>query len=1487
MRRFAKSLGTIMGVSVLLAGVASTAVAEPWAFDNFVGGPAGAGAGENRMVRALAVNDETGQVYVADPLTSRVSRFASDGRFELMWGRGVETGGTAAEVCTAAEAPCLTGSKGEGAGMFADPWGVAVNQETGDVYVLDAGNRRIQQFGFGDGGTPADPSDDEPTFERTWGWGVDDGTPEFQICASGCQAGLEEATGVGGFRNFNGLANLIAVGSADGDVFVAGSGRVQRFDADGTPDADPVIDLSGGGFSVPRGVAVDSLGIVYIAEGYDRSEIQRYDSGGIHGSPGFIASISEPPLLAGAPNVEGQQDPTRGLAVDPDSDGPGPDVDRLYVLRDPAAGDTVIQQFDSPGQPTPPLEVTETHGAGVFGDAQALSGFALNAASRTLYIGGGTGSEPGGPEHLGGVGYYTLDEDGTDAQVFATLTTADADARSATFSGTVDPTDGTAQYRFEYSRDGGDWTALPTRSVTGNGPQPVSGSVSGLEANAPYQVRLVARKILGVQSSVTVNPAPQQGFTTDAIPPDVETGPVQQVSATRAQLLGTLNANNLPTSYHFEYGTDPGYGRQAPLPAGALSGGTPRVVGARLTGLSPATVYHYRLVATNDEGTEHGADRTFTTRVATTVSPTGRALEMVTPPEKVNRRASEKSSNGFQLANVGFPTKDGEAMLYGVSASVLDPDAGTAFPTTPDYTRLERRPGVGWATETVHNVPGVDSAATPTHSLHGASADFRSLAFWESVSFFADTRSNLSTRLMGDAGGLNGSGWYDWISDAALAASNKGQAGDQALIDDDRMVRWGEHRGLLGADDPSLGQLGGRAIYREEPVGSGARHLVNLCTAGTTVPERLVANTISDRPCVAGSPVSRRGGAVGAGGAAATGPAARAMSEDGRRIFFMSPDPADEDVPTASCAGGTATGSQTDCPPQLFVRQYDSNGEATVRWVSRPHTLGQPIGLFGSGAYYESASADGQYVYFRTNAPLTPDDPNAGSATVAATASWDLYRFKLAGNVDADPTGPGSELLRISGGNGGAADSNTNGRGNEDAGPAVRYLSADGSRAYFVTTSALPDAAADNAPPAGSSAANVADGGVSSSNGSVRHLYLYDDSKEGAGRWKFIAQLPAASDDRDAIDMCATRGQLSGMTQVGSSSPYGPPYAARRGNNCMRGDDAGRAVVFETTGRLTDDDTDAAGDIYRYDAAADELVRVSAPPAGAEPYSCNENASGTVVEVCNADLGKAPAMTTTHDAFGLSGLHHYNVTNDGRVFFESRLPLVADDTDDRLMDVYEWREGELTLVSPAGDGPDDVFYSGNSSDGVSVFLWTTQRIDPREIEDGDPDIYVARVGGGFPPPPPPPILCDVLVDGCQGGGGVPLAAPTDSDESGGGANLPARRRPVLVALRPGRAALRRAARTGVVPLRVRTSGAGQIAVVARARTVGRRGKPRIRSIGSTRRKVRHAGVHVLKLRLHRTAVRHLRSGRGLRVQIVVQQAGARKRTVSFVLRRPR
>jgi hypothetical protein len=94
--------------------------------------------------------------------------------------------------------------------------------------------------------------------------------------------------------------------------------------------------------------------------------------------------------------------------------------------------------------------------------------------------------------------------------------------------------------------------------------------------------------------------------------PDAVTRPATAISAASVVLQGTVNPNDKPATYWFEYGTSAAYGKLTAI-AGLAKGKADVAVNATLTGLQPRTTYHFRLNAHTDDGTTHGADLTFAT----------------------------------------------------------------------------------------------------------------------------------------------------------------------------------------------------------------------------------------------------------------------------------------------------------------------------------------------------------------------------------------------------------------------------------------------------------------------------------------------------------------------------------------------------------------------------------------------------------------------------------------------------------------------------------------------------------------------------------------------------------------------------------------------------------------------------------------------------------------------------------------------------------
>jgi streptogramin lyase len=109
------------------------------------------------------------------------------------------------------------------------------------------------------------------------------------------------------------------------------------------------------------------------------------------------------------------------------------------------------------------------------------------------------------------------------------------------------------------------------------------------------------------------------GIGAISVGPAVATGGADGLGASTATLEGSVRPNGQQTVYRFEYGPTTAYGLQTPLsPAGSAVAAAP--VSAALTGLQPGTVYHYRLVATNDTDTTIGHDQTFTTSPGASVA---------------------------------------------------------------------------------------------------------------------------------------------------------------------------------------------------------------------------------------------------------------------------------------------------------------------------------------------------------------------------------------------------------------------------------------------------------------------------------------------------------------------------------------------------------------------------------------------------------------------------------------------------------------------------------------------------------------------------------------------------------------------------------------------------------------------------------------------------------------------------------------------------
>jgi hypothetical protein len=181
----------------------------------------------------------------------------------------------------------------------------------------------------------------------------------------------------------------------------------------------------------------------------------------------------------------------------------------------------------------------------------------------------------------------------------------------ATLKATVIPNGLATDAYFEWGID--NTFAVPNvtspQSVgTDNTSHQVNAVLTGLTTGTKYYYRVVATNSAGTSRGLTAS------FTTNTQAPTVVTDPASPVGTDNALLKGTVNPNGLATTYHFEWGTSSTLATYDNTPTVSAGSGTGNVaVSAAISSLSEATIYYFRVVATNSTGTEQGTIRFLTT----------------------------------------------------------------------------------------------------------------------------------------------------------------------------------------------------------------------------------------------------------------------------------------------------------------------------------------------------------------------------------------------------------------------------------------------------------------------------------------------------------------------------------------------------------------------------------------------------------------------------------------------------------------------------------------------------------------------------------------------------------------------------------------------------------------------------------------------------------------------------------------------------------
>jgi hypothetical protein len=1302
--------------------------------------------------QGLAINQSSGDVYVADTGNNRVEKFDALGNFLLAF--GADVGGAGVDTCTSA-LTCAAGTQGSAPGQFTTAQFLAVDNSggpsAGDVYVADTGDNLVSKF------------DSSGNLIGSWGSGG-------QLDGS--------STGAGSFGSLAG----VGVG-VTGTLYVFNTSKqVFEFEQDGTFASELGLKSEQG--TAPLGFAVDSAGDLFKVNG--GGEVEKFDAAG-----NDLGTIT-----------------TGGASA---------------FAREPASGDLYVA-----------------------GLADTLEHYAFNGSGEVLEPGGSTctpipGGQGCGPTDsvaisFAGTGiavssatgdsYLANSAEGQVYEYSAPVTIPDVTTgaasevvpTSATLNGMVNP-DGIAltECQFEYvdaanyqpeasdpyaSGQTAPCTPSPAEIGTGTEPVEVHANVAGLTQGVSYHFRLQAANANGPNfgSDETLATPP---------PPSINSATVTALSANSANLNAKINPQGAETHYRFEYGTSTAYGTSVPVPDGVIPAGFSDVSASdRVQGLIADTTYHWRVVASNASGTTASLDHTFIYTTTGAALPDGRAYEMVTPPQK----------NGALIGDVAFV--GGEPTIASNGARVI--------------------------ASSIQCFAGAQSC----NAQHGDGVGSQ-------YSFTRTSSSWVTTPLAPPASTFPQNTPWDYSADTGLALFSMPAA---PFGQDDFYARQPDGSFLdLGPNTPpeegARGPIGGKVRGIAQAHTADFSHFAWLTEARWPFDERKAGFLFStyeyagegnSQPLLVG--VSGGQGSTDLisicgtdlGAFPGNKPSPGMMSGDGRTVYFTALT--EGGGAGGPCPSGSGANAGTPVPANTVYARIDGEQpDAHSVAISTPSPSecggGEGVGEKAcreaaskpAGAQFVGAASDGSKAFFASTQQLTDDasedgqsgDHASGSGCAATTGpnGCNLYEYDF-----AKPAG--HKLVDVSGGD-------VSGGGPQVQG--VMALSPEGSHVYFVAKGVLSTAANDRGQRAKDGANN---------------LYLFErDAAHPAGRMVFVAGLP----DSD-----------------GGEWQEGPGF----GSNITPD---GRFLAFVSHGRLTADDTSVSGakQVFSYDAATGTLVRISVGNDG-----FNDNGNRSAATPCGVGSCAEDAQIVLPVALSFSRPDP-SMSDDGRfVFFSSPVALAPGALDDvqitseqgrpvYAMNVYEWHEGHVYLISDGRDvsvnkgeatlclpALSSTCLLGTDATGSNVFFSTTDKLVGQDT-DTELDYYDARVCTSASPclnqSPAPLVLCDG--DACQGSAipQPPLVTAASVTFSGPGNASPAPPGPP-----PGKVkVLSHTVRGSTFLVTVAVPGKGRIAITGNGVSALRRSLPRAGSYRFALSFTRKAREALRRRHGHKMAI-HLR-----------------------------